>query len=272
MRTLLRYCGLLFVGLLLGSSWPLLSARLRPALPMYQSRILPDFVPVPQPLGFPCTGAALAADGSLWAGVGLARPSEAAGVVHLSPDMRVLRVVTLRSLGLPAASVQGVATHAGRTWFIAKGAARGKLVEVDASGRLRRVADIVREEPNGLAYDTRRHALILMHDDRTVQWIDAATWDPLPIAGTVSGTMPDHLYYDARDDRLFVTSGRNQRDGNLSAYDVPTLGMTANYTLQGADAIEGVAISGARILVMNDAGTHQGLPQVNRLLEYRLPD
>lgn len=272
MIRLFRHAGIALALLLLGSAWPLLSARLKVVLPLYESRILPDFVPVPQPLGYPATGLALAPDGSLWGGVGLVDISDLAGVVQMTRDMsRVTKIVTARDLGLPAGSVQGVAAGADRIRFILKDNPRAKLVEIDTRGRLLRTADVRRQGANGLALDSRRGALVLLYDDGLVQWIDAGTLKPTGMTFQVRHRQPDHLSYLAESDRLLVSWGRNGADGHLSLYALPAFEELAGWSMQGADAIEGVAVDEGTIILMNDAGTHEGLPRVNRGLEYRLP-
>lgn len=271
MVRLVRYAGLALAFLWLGSAWPLVSARFKVVLPLYESRILPDFVPVPQALGFPATGLSLAPDGSLWAGVGLTDASDLAGVVNMSRDMtQVRRIVTVRDLGLPAGSVQGVTAGQGRICFILKNNPRAKLVEIDADGRLLRTADFKRGGANGLAFDSRRNALIVLYDDGLVQWLDAATLRPTGMRFVVGHRQADHLFVLA-EDRLLVSWGANGKDGHVSVYGLPDFRELASWSMQSADAIEGLVADQGIVTVMNDAGTHEGLPRVNRGLEYRLP-
>lgn len=246
----------------------------RPAVPLVEARILPDLTPeagFTPGRGLPGTGLSRAPDGSWWSGIGIASPSPSAGLVHLPADFsRNLGMVTVTDLGFPAGSVQGVAADGGDLWFVLKASPNSWLIRLDAAGKVAQRKDLGEDPGNGIAIDRKRGQIILLHDSGHITWLDRRTLQPAGRAMTVALRSPDHLFHDAAHDRLYITSGRNRRDGIVSVYDLarPRTPITSR-AMQGADAIEGIAVApDGRIRLINDGATHDGRPEFNRVLTY----
>jgi len=252
-------------------------------LPLTRAIALPEGASGAAPgRGFTCTGLARdPTDGAWWIGndgraIEGGGPRRAASILRISADFStILAEYTTLELGLEAASIQGVAYDADRDsiWFALR-ASNGELVNIGKDGVFRarlRVGAV-----NGLAYDAKRRLLITL-DDKTglVQWRDPATGaaraSPLL---RITARAPDQLSYDAQRDAIVVAGGPNRQAGWVETWSLaaPSPRLIRRDRLQGADAIEGIALDNGRIYLTNDAFFHRGAPPLNRVLVFTAPD
>lgn len=246
--------------------------------PMASAVTMPDGTnPQAAGKGYPCTGLALdAQDGSWWGSWGLGTASANAGVVHLSADFSMmLAEITASSLGLPDGSVQGIAydTSDNTIWFILKNTASGAyLVHTSKAGTLLSSTLLASANANGLGYDSLRDQLLILDSaNGQINWCDKAGAPVSPVR-RISSTPGDQVTYDAANDDVLYTWGANGVDGKVERWRV-----TGDYggpwkaridTLTGANAIEGVVLTGGNYVIANDGLTHNEPPALNRALTY----
>lgn len=258
---------------------PLVAAPV--TLPNVSRQILPDGAhPSLAGRGLPCTGLARdGVDGSLWVGWGLGTLSAFAGLAHVSADgATLLGEYATAALGsaagivVPAtSSSQGVAFD-GRDstlWWIAKDSVNGQSWLCHAargeppvllSCTLLPAADL-----NGVAVDTLRGQIVLLATSGLFRWyaVDGSGVATLasPARGASNpGGGSDQIHYVASHDRVLVSGGPNGSDGYIHEFAVSEeyggLWYRRNFTLGGADAVEGAVWDDGHFVVANDGYTH----------------
>lgn len=223
--------------------------------------------------GAPVTGLSRQADGTWWAGWGLAKPSPRAGAIHYSADFKqLLGYVSADALGLPKGSTQGVAVDGDTVWFVLKRTPAALLVHVGPDGNLISSTKLHDDTTNGLAIDTKRGQLIIMNDAGNVSWLDKSSLKPTGMGFRFTTKAPDHLFYNAARDSLLISHGENRADGHVTEFQLggDKWEPGTSWTLAGADAIEGLSADGATLTITNDGGTHEGAPALNRVITYRI--
>lgn len=241
-------------------------------------RQLPDgATPQTAGKGFPCTGADLDSDGTIWVGHGSSVMLPTAGFVHLSAD-RLTVLSQFAVTGLPDGSMQGVAIDDsdGTLFGIHKTATTSTLVHCTKSGVM--LGSLAfGSTMNGLAYDNQRDCLIVLFESGVFQW--RSKIDLTLIAGKTSGTAAgsnnDMLFYDPTRKELLVSGGANGVSGTVGVYDVAAASapvLISTITCTASAAIEGVVRVGDDIITINDQATHTsgfGTPNVNKTCFYQ---
>lgn len=250
------------------------------------SATLPDGANPQSPgVGMPCTGLAIAPDGTLWIGNGVI-PIDATqddGISHLNAaGDTVLAQYTYADLGLLTGSVQGIAIEPGASdseytiWFINKATSNGAyMVKIDQDGTLLDNDLLPNSDSNGLAWDAKRSQLILSRDSGAISWL--APSDLTATGKTYNlSSLPyplDHLAHDPARDILFGSYGQNGGDGSVARVYVGEEGdcRLNNWRMTEVQAIEGIAIDGNTLVVVSDQYTHQeGDPDLNIIYRFSL--
>jgi hypothetical protein len=238
--------------------------------------------------GFTCTGLARGPGGTWWLGNdGRTRQGDGSpylsSIVKLSADFSTkLAEITTASLGLPAASVQGVAVlpAQGQVAFALLGASRRVHLVDEATGALVGAAFGGAAAPglNGLAYDPDLDALILLIDTAgafTAVWHPRAAPDlSTPLRSlALAGADLDQIHYDAGRRWLWYTAGANGGPCTVTARTTTTPPSTPILVLgvAGADAIEGLALDGDDLVIANDGYYHAQPSDQNAILRTPLP-
>jgi hypothetical protein len=229
--------------------------------------------------GFTNTGLARdPVDGTWWMGnhgkgTG-ADPAFLSSVVHLSADFStIIAEYTAASLGLQAASIQGVAydTSDNTIWFVVKGTPN-QVIHMSKAGSVLATLPSGVSSLNGLAYDIARNQLIGI-DTSNVKWYNKSDFSVVPArAFLVEGG--DQVSYDSATDTVLVTFGINGQDGTVQYWPVQDnnyggLWKSRTDTLTGADAIEGVALYNNTLYIANDGYYHNGNLHLNEILTFQ---
>ena len=246
--------------------------------------------------GMPCTGVAQRADGKWYVGNGLAS-AQPLCFSRLSADFATVeREFTVSSLGLGTppgnGSLQGLCIDSGNPdlmWVVLKignGNTTTYLFSFDMAGETLVQAPVALPtlSCNGVADDGVAGTLLITQDISTavggmirVRKADGGNTNSIALLMPGDTDMLHYVAeasgetYQAGD--LLVTSGPNVPGGNgtvsvMRRDDYGAYCTRRTETLIGADAIEGIVLSGGSYYVINDAATHPGTPPENMVLNY----
>ncbi len=269
-------------------------------LPLAGAVNLPDGSGGDPGLGFTCTGLARASDGGWWVGNDgrniETNPSAPfnGSLVRMSADFSTKTAeYTMASMGLDTSatgqSVQGIAivpaavAPSGVTeiWWVRSGGGSGSVHRCrEDNGAYLGTAfgGATYTGLNGMSYDPDRDQVYVLMNSGTVRievHARAAVDFSAPIRTmTISGGgFADQVHFDRARQWVWYTEGANGSAGRLRARNIWNAPNSDHlvWTMTGADAIEGIAIDGSTIWVINDAYYHPGSPALNRVLRYDLP-
>lgn len=223
--------------------------------------------------GFTCTGLARLPDGR-WVvgnhGMATGASPYAPSVVILSADMTTISAEHLIATIDPAAvlgSVQGVAINAAGNILVSQKSTK-KIYEITPSGAL--VSTItVSNEVNALGYDTLTGYVLYANDATQIRSVNATTGAQV-VASRIAECQGaiDQIQFDATLNGFWYTFGENGENGRLGFFSFSSQTTTHMITLPGADAVEGVYVSGRDVWIANDALYHGGATLKNAIRHY----
>lgn len=196
------------------------------------------------------------------------------GIVKVSPAGANLGEINIRSLfGLgQTATVQGIACdRTDNSIWVGCGTAGVKHCSA-AGGVLSGSFMPASGNANGLTIDTLRDRILVGAPSGSLVGniqIDAYNRSDRSFIATTSFTAngvggaagnnfgsPDHLYYDAARDYLWVSDGANGTSGRVSAFKASDFTLVGSATLTQCTAIEGFVIQNGQLILGNDGYYH----------------
>jgi len=245
-------------------------------LSVQSSQTIPDGLGSDAGKGFACTGLDYDEDdNALWVGNdgrnNLSNPTYTPSLVQLSLDGTTkLAEIALAPLYPSVQSVQGVAYDESddTLWFASLG--ENLIRHVTKAGA--HIGSFSLSGANGVAYDRLRDRLWTSTGAGLLRRMTKAGATELTIdfgtAPTPVSTI-DQIFYDEANDFIWITTDESGPIGKLRNYDCSNGVVGAHeYTLTGANAIEGVYVNASTILIMNDSYMHSQPPYLNQMLTY----
>ena len=249
-------------------------------------QVLPD-IPNAQPgVGFTCTGAEAAPDGTIWVAYhGLANSSDVTwytALVHLSADgSTLLDYISLydKISGIQSVQDIGFDTSDNTLWFT--DVTHQKLQHITTTGTVLGDGIQLAYSPNGCSYDATRDALWVNRDSGAtspdiIECISCSTGTVL-ITQSVTLLNRDSMSYDNSTKMLMISAGANGFDGTVSIYNCASgvICLAGTMLLPGFNAAEGIVWNGTTLRGFNDAYFHRDstpspTPNLNRMLTYKV--
>jgi hypothetical protein len=81
---------------------------------------------------------------------------------------------------------------------------------------------------------------------------------------------PDHFWYDAAKDQLWMSYGSNGVDGLIDIFDIGSRSVVKTLTLTGSLAVEGIVVVGSTLYQADDARYHIGSSSVNAIRSFAI--
>lgn len=238
-------------------------------------QLLPDIPGGGAGLGFTCTGLTLDPSGDFWVGnfgqqrgdgTGASPPISA---VRVSPDGSTYRTQVL--LTEATVGLQGISYMTTQGWIAYVDGANPRICFVTPAGAIPRAALNLSFIPNALFWDNANQ----------VFWVGDATngnvWR-LDLLGVASGFADfngwgnslDHIHVDGNT--MWTTSGGNGSPGRLIAWDIARDRFINSWLLNDAQAVEGIYVNGATLIVVSDGYYHSSGSAPNTVAPYNVND
>lgn len=161
--------------------------------------------------------------------------------------------------------IQGVALDNERTlWLCSYG--ENLIRNIDLEGNS--IGEFSVNNPSGIAYAQYTDSLWILTDRELINYTKSGE---IIDSYRVRKTGQDQLFIDEDANMIYFTAGTDYQGENyVYTFDITTEKVTLKYVLKDSYAIEGIAIIGNKMYILNDGYYHQAKVDVNQVNIYEL--